>query len=117
MKESWSSTWMTSSSSGPNQGGTPCKHSMGPGHPPQTADLPQGEKCTFGQPMVEFLGLILLEGRIEMDPVKVAHVHNWLIPRNITEVKSFIRFVNFYQQFIQDFLHMAKLLHQLTKKG
>src|SRR5882724_3850245 len=77
----------------------------------------KAEKCTFGQPTVEYLGLILLEGRIEMDPVKVAGVRNWPTPRNVTEVQSFIGFVNFYRQFIQDFSHVAKPLHQLTKKG
>src|SRR5882672_9439118 len=74
------------------------------------------EKCTFGQPMVEYLSLILLEGCIEMDPVKVVSIHDWLTPRNVTEVQSFVRFINFYQQFIQDFSHVAKPLHQLTKK-
>src|SRR5882724_13239814 len=77
----------------------------------------KAEKFTFGQPMVEYLRLILLEGRVEMDPVKVAGIHDWLTPRNITKVQSFIRFVNFYWRFIQDFLHIAKPLHQLTKKG
>jgi len=32
------------------------------------------EKCTFEQPMVEYLSLILSEGHMEMDPVKVAGV-------------------------------------------
>ena len=52
-----------------------------------------------------------------MDPVKVAGVHNWPTLRNVTEVQSFIGFINFYWQFIQDFSHIAKPLHQLTKKG
>jgi len=47
----------------------------------------------------------------------VASVHDWLTPRNVTEVQSFVGFVNFYQCFIQDFLHVAKPLHLLTKKG
>src|SRR5882724_12354657 len=63
----------------------------------------KAEKCTFEQPTVKYLGLILLEGRIEMDPVKVAGVRNWPTPRNVTEVQSFIGFVNFYRCFIQDF--------------
>src|SRR5882724_10733374 len=75
------------------------------------------EKCTFEQPMVEYLGLILLEGCMEMDPVKVAGVRDWPTPRNVTEVQSFVRFVNFCRCFVQDFLHVAKPLHQLTKKG
>ena len=32
-----------------------------------------------------------------------------------TKVQLFIKFINFYQWFIQDFLHVAKPLHQLTK--
>src|SRR5882672_3670751 len=77
----------------------------------------KAEKCTFRQPMVEYLSLILSEGHVEMDSVKVASVCDWPTPRNVTEVQSFIRFISFYQQFIQDFSHVAKPLHQLTKKG
>src|SRR5467141_3687982 len=77
----------------------------------------KAEKCTFRQPTVEYLGLILLEGRVEMDPVKVAGVRDWPTPRNVTEVQSFIGFVNFYRRFIQDFSHVSKPLNQLTKKG
>src|SRR5882672_7968067 len=71
----------------------------------------------LGQPMLEYLSLILSEGRVEMDPVKVAGNHDWPTPRNVTKVQSFVGFINFYWQLIQDFSHMAKPLHQLTKKG
>src|SRR5882672_12818454 len=77
----------------------------------------KAEKCTFLQPTVEYIGLILSESRIEMDPVKVASVHDWPTLRNVTKVQLFIGFVNFYQCFIQDFSHVAKPLHQLTKTG
>jgi len=77
----------------------------------------KAKKCTFRQPTVEYLGLILSEGCIEINPIKVAGVHDWLTTKSITEVQSFIGFINFYWHFIQDFLHVAKPLHQLTKKG
>src|SRR5467141_1827294 len=35
----------------------------------------KAKKCMFRQPTVDYLGLILLEGCIVMDPVKVAGVH------------------------------------------
>src|SRR5882724_9857473 len=54
------------------------------------------EKCMFEQPMVEYLGLILLEGHVEMDPVKIAGVQDWPTLRNVTEVQSFMGFINFY---------------------
>jgi len=77
----------------------------------------KAEKCIFEQPRIEYLDLILSEGHVEMDLVKVAGIQDWLTPRNVTEVQSFVGFVNFYQHFIQDFSHIAKPLHQLTKKG
>ena len=77
----------------------------------------KAKKCRFRQPMVEYLSLILLEGWVEMDPIKVAGIHDWPTTRSVTKVQSFVGLVNFYQWFIQDFLHVAKPLHQLTKKG
>ena len=54
------------------------------------------EKCIFEQPKVKYLGLILSEGHIEMDPVKVTGIQDWPTPRNVTKVQSFIGFVKFY---------------------
>src|SRR5882724_2603617 len=54
------------------------------------------EKCIFEQPRVEYLGLIISEGHIEMDLVKVAGIQDLLTPKNVTEVQSFVGFVNFY---------------------
>ena len=76
----------------------------------------KAEKCPFECSRVKHLGLILSEGCVEMDLVKIAGVKEWPTPKNVTEVQSFVSFVNFYQQFIPNFSHVAKLLHQLTKK-
>ena len=58
------------------------------------------EKCTFEQPMVKYLSLIILEGHIEMDLVKVTGVQDWPTPRNVTKVQSFVKFIEFYQPFV-----------------
>ena len=52
------------------------------------------EKCTFECTTVEYLGLALSEGWVEMDPIKIAGVKDWLTPKNVTEVQSFVGFVN-----------------------
>ena len=75
------------------------------------------EKCVFEQLAVEYLGLILSQGHVAMDPVKVAGVCNWPVPWNVTEVKSFLGFINFYHHFVDDFSHIAKPLNLLTKIG
>ena len=51
-----------------------------------------------------------------MDPVKVAGVSKWPILTIRREVQSFLGFANFYCYFIEDFLHHAKPLFELTKK-
>jgi hypothetical protein len=38
------------------------------------------EKCEFEKESIEYLGLIISEGKVAMDPVKVAAVKAWPIP-------------------------------------
>ena len=66
---------------------------------------------------VEYLGLVLSEGHMEMDPIKITRVRDWLTLKNVTEVQAFVGFVNFYHRFIPEFSHVASPLHHLTKKA
>jgi|SRR6266702_5214475 len=52
-----------------------------------------------------------------MDPIKVQGVIVWLAPKNLTELRGFVGFLNFYCQFIKGFSKLARPLHDLTKKG
>jgi len=72
------------------------------------------EKCEFHQKRIEYLGLVISENKVEMDPVKVAGVRDWPTPENRTDVQAFIGFVNFYRRFIQDFSTIARPLLDLT---
>ena len=46
------------------------------------------EKCEFEHTWIEYLGVIVSEGMVEMDPVKVSGVSEWPEPRNKREVQS-----------------------------
>jgi len=35
------------------------------------------EKCKFYKQWIEYLGLVILENEVSMDPVKVARVQEW----------------------------------------
>ena len=72
------------------------------------------EKCEFHRSRIEYLGLVILENKVDMDPVKVARVHKWPTPENRTDVQAFIGFVNFYRRFIWDFSTIARPLFNLT---
>lgn len=74
------------------------------------------EKCTFEASEVEYIGMILGHGKISMDPVKLAGVLEWPTPKNLTDVRSFLGFGNFYRRFIRNFSEKARPLNDLTKK-
>jgi hypothetical protein len=54
------------------------------------------EKCEFEKTRIEYLGVIILHNKVEMDLVKIAGVADWPTPSNEKEVQSFVGFVNFY---------------------
>ena len=74
------------------------------------------EKCFFEQDRIEYLGMIISHGHIEMDPAKLAGVTEWPTPTKVKQVQAFLGFANFYRRFIQDFAKHAKPLTTLTKK-
>ena len=75
------------------------------------------EKYEFHRKQIEYLGLVILENKVAMNPVKVAGVREWPIPENRTDVQAFIDFVNFYCRFIQDFSTITQPLFDLTRSN
>ena len=51
-----------------------------------------------------------------MEQEKIKAVKEWKTLTRIKNVESFLGFANFYQQFIQNFSHTAKLLNKLKGK-
>jgi len=73
-------------------------------------------KCSFNQTSVEYLGLIISEGEIRIDPVKLKAIQDWPLPRTVKDVQKFLGFCNFYRRFVKDYSHIARPLFNLTKK-
>lgn len=76
----------------------------------------KAEKCDFEKTKIEYLGMIIWKGHVQMDPVKVQGVANWPQPKCKKDVQSFLGFTNFYQHFIRDYGRIAKPLTSLTGK-
>jgi len=72
------------------------------------------EKCEFCKQRIEYLGLVISENEVSIDPVKVAGVRGWPTPENKTDIQAFLGFVNFYWRFIWDFSTKAQSLFDLT---
>ena len=74
------------------------------------------EKCEFYQERVEYLGFIISEGKIEMDPKKIAGIADWPIPTTLKQLHSFLGFGNYYRRFIRNFSDVAQSLNELLRK-
>jgi hypothetical protein len=74
------------------------------------------EKCKFERTEVEFLGTIISENTIRMDPIKLAGIRDWPSPTTVKQTRSFLGFRNYYRRFISGFAEIARPLHELTKK-
>jgi len=76
-----------------------------------------GKKCSFFQRRVDFLGHVLTESGIEVQPEKVEVVQHWPTPRNLRELRSFVGLCSYYRRFIAGFADIAAPLHALTQKN
>jgi len=74
------------------------------------------EKCAWKVQKVNFLGVVMDEGKIEMEEDKVAGVLNWPIPKTVRDVRKFLGLANYYRHFVKDFAKLARPLNNLTRK-
>jgi hypothetical protein len=75
-------------------------------------------KCEFEQTKVKYLGVVIKDGMIHIDPTKQNGLKTW--PRQLStvkEVRSTLGILGFQRQFIPHFAHIAKPLTMLLKKN
>jgi hypothetical protein len=75
------------------------------------------EKCCFHQREVDYLGVIIGQGSVQMDPIKIQGIVDWPKPKTVRDIRSFLGFCNFYRAFIPNFSTIARPLNDLTKKN
>ena len=73
-------------------------------------------KCEFWLKKVPFLGHILSEDGISIDPSKVQEVMDWKALTSVHEVWSFLGLAGYYRRFILDFSMIAKPMTRLLQK-
>ncbi|RZB86561.1 Transposon Ty3-G Gag-Pol polyprotein [Glycine soja] len=74
-------------------------------------------KCEFWLEKVSFLGHVISQGGIAVDPSKIEAVLKWESPKSIFEIKSFLGLAGYYRRFIEGFSKLALPLTKLTRKG
>ena len=74
----------------------------------------KAEKCEFHASTVSFLGYIISQGEVRMDPAKLSAVKDWPQPEDRKQLQRFLGFANFYRRFIRDYSKIAAPLTALT---
>ena len=74
------------------------------------------EKCEFETTKTMFLGFMISEDGISMDPGKVSAVIDWETLTYIWDVQCFLGFANFHSRFIEGLSRTCTPLYNLLKK-
>lgn len=74
-------------------------------------------KCEFVRKSLIYLGHIIGEGQLRIDPTKIEAMLKWPTPTNVTEIRSFLGAVQYLRKFIANFSYMASPLHAITGKS
>lgn len=74
-------------------------------------------KCHWGRTQLRFLGHMVSDQGLGVDPSKVAAVQKWPAPLDVSQVRSFLGLSNYFRAFIQGYSTLVRPLINLTKKG
>ena len=74
-------------------------------------------KYDFWLKEVQFLGHVISEDGISVDPSKIQDVLNWQAPTSVSEFRSFLGLAGYYRRFVPDFSKIARPMAELLKKG
>jgi hypothetical protein len=75
------------------------------------------KKCAFWLSEVAFLGHVLNQQGIAVDPKNVAAVVEWKRPSSVSKIRSFLGLAGYYRRFVPNFYSIAKPLTRLLEKG
>ncbi|GJZ22136.1 reverse transcriptase domain-containing protein [Tanacetum coccineum] len=74
-------------------------------------------KCDFWIYIVQFLGHLIDNQGLHVDPDKIEAIKNWTSPTTPIEVRQFLGLAGYYRRFIEGFSKIAKPLTRLTQKN
>jgi len=74
----------------------------------------KAEKCEFHSKSVEYLGYILSPSGLTISDNKIKIIQDWLEPKKVKDIQSFLGFANFYCQFIFNYSDIVISLTHLT---
>ena len=74
-------------------------------------------KCVFAQRSISYLGHVITESGVAIDPDKITTVTTWPTPVSVRDVRSFLGLAGYYRKFVRNFGVIAKPLTELLRKN
>lgn len=74
------------------------------------------DKCSFLKKSINFLGYCINHEGIRPSEENLLAIKNYPIPRNVTEVQSFVALASYFRRYVNGFSIIAKPLYDLLKK-
>ena len=71
-------------------------------------------KCHFFKKQVEFLGKLVRGDGVSISPDKLETVKEWPVPTNVKELQSFLGFMNYHRNHMQNFAQVSGDLYALV---
>ena len=63
-----------------------------------------------------FLGNVVFDQGVEVDPKNIESLKNWSRPLTPTDIRSFLGLASYYRRFVEGYSAIAAPLRTLTKK-
>ncbi|KAI5182010.1 hypothetical protein NEOKW01_2150, partial [Nematocida sp. AWRm80] len=73
------------------------------------------KKCKFFKSEVKILGNIISKGEIRPDPEKITAIKNYPLPKDISELRSFLGIINYCREYVTKFADHTADLYALLK--
>ena len=74
-------------------------------------------KCDLFKDKIQYLGHVVPKDGISVDPDKIMAIIEWPVPKNVTDIRSFMGITWYYWKFIEVFSKISYPITSLQKKG
>ena len=74
-------------------------------------------KCTFAVSQVEYLGHVISNKGVAIDPAKIEAMKEWHVPKNVKQLKGFLGLTGYCRRFKKGYEVISNPLIVLLKKN